>query len=256
MNSTSPNFNTSDLHLFDQQYGLPDPPSFTKVNQNGQASPLPAAAPLGDWGIEISLDVEWAHAMAPGANIVLVEASSDLFTAAASAAKLATVVSMSFHSGDPSSDSTFNVPSVAFLAASGDSGVPGDYPAFSPNVVAVGGTALQNLDSNGDYPGTGTNGEVGWSGGGGGVSQNEPEPTYQEAVQQSGFREIPDIAADAAPYTPVGGLRLLRLRHLDTLGYRGRHQPFLAVDGRDGRHRRPGPGHRRRHDAQLQPALD
>ena len=101
LNSSDPNFNTSALHVFDQQFGLPDPPSFTKVNQTGQASPLaPAAALFSNWGGEIALDIEWAHAMAPGASIILVEAQNDragaglenLLTATATAAKLAPVV--------------------------------------------------------------------------------------------------------------------------------------------------------------------
>ena len=66
----------SDLAAFDSRFNLPAPPSFSVLNQNGQTSPLPAADPTGDWEVEESLDVEWAHAMAPGASIVLVEANS------------------------------------------------------------------------------------------------------------------------------------------------------------------------------------
>src|SRR5579863_8717693 len=64
-----------DLHQFDLAFGLPDPPSLTKVNQTGSTSRLPAAN--AGWITEIALDVEWAHAIAPGANILLVEAKSD-----------------------------------------------------------------------------------------------------------------------------------------------------------------------------------
>jgi subtilase family serine protease len=203
--STSSSFNTGSLHLFDQYFGLPDPPSFTKVNQTGAASPLPGA--VSGWTVEIALDIEWAHVMAPGANIVLVEASTNFETAEATAGKIATVVSMSFGGGESgnekSNDATFNVPGVAYLASTGDSGAPGGYPAYSPNVVAVGGTTLQNLDGNGDYPGTGNNGEIGWTDGGGGISTVEAEPAFQQSVQSSGKREIPDIAADADPNTGV-----------------------------------------------------
>ena len=52
----------SDLHQFDVAFSLPDP-KFTKVNQNG-GSPMPAAN--AGWASEIALDVEWAHAIAPG----------------------------------------------------------------------------------------------------------------------------------------------------------------------------------------------
>jgi len=221
VNSTDPNFATSALHIFDQTFGLPDPPSFTKVNEYGQATPLPPSSPINGWGPEIALDVEWAHAMAPAASIVLLESNpttSDQFAAAATAGKLASVVSMSWggpeFSGELSLDSIFQVPGVTYLASTGDSGAPGGYPAYSPNVVAVGGTSLYNLDANGDYPGTGTNGEVGWSlgsdfpylpnaAGGGGISQFEAEPSYQDSVQSTGYRTIPDISADADPSTGV-----------------------------------------------------
>src|SRR5207249_3405408 len=74
----------SDLQVFDQTFGLPDPPSFTKVNQSGSTT---GRFPRTDssWSGEIALDVEWAHAIAPAANILLVEANStrlsDLVTA-------------------------------------------------------------------------------------------------------------------------------------------------------------------------------
>jgi subtilase family serine protease len=58
-----------DLATFDAMYGLAAPPSFLKVNQTGGTS-YPTADQ--NWGLEISLDVEWAHAVAPGANILLV----------------------------------------------------------------------------------------------------------------------------------------------------------------------------------------
>ena len=81
----SPNFDTSDLHKFDEQFGLPDPPSFLKLNETGGTT-LPAASGSSGWSVEESLDVEWAHAIAPQANIILFEANSpsdaDLITTA------------------------------------------------------------------------------------------------------------------------------------------------------------------------------
>jgi len=62
----------NDLHQFDVAWGLPDP-VFTKVNQTGGTT-YPAAN--GGWASENRVDVEWAHAIAPKANILLVEASS------------------------------------------------------------------------------------------------------------------------------------------------------------------------------------
>jgi len=96
VNSTDSGFANSDLAQFDLQLGIPDPPSFMKVNQEGQTSPLPRTDPAGagtsNWEIEEALDVEYAHGIAPGANIVLVEANSDsnsdLFAAVKTAANL------------------------------------------------------------------------------------------------------------------------------------------------------------------------
>src|SRR5262249_9344102 len=72
----------SDLHTFDVAFGLPDPPSFIRVAQDGSTN-YPSTDPAGSpgagadtWEIETALDVEWAHALAPGANILLVEAKS------------------------------------------------------------------------------------------------------------------------------------------------------------------------------------
>ena len=84
VSSTNANFDTSDLHIFDQQFGLPDPPSFLKVSQTGSQTSLPAA---GTAQGEESLDVELAHEIAPEANIILVECNSggsgtNLFTGA------------------------------------------------------------------------------------------------------------------------------------------------------------------------------
>ncbi len=209
----NPAFSTSDLAVFDQAFNLPDPPSFIKVGQDGSSN-LPSAAPpypSSSFAIETSLDVEWAHAMAPKANIVLVEANSidsqsDVNMAIQTAASMAQVVSMSFGSpeypDEIAQDSLYAVPGVTFLAATGDSGAPGGYAAYSPNVVAVGGTSLY-LNGDNSY-----NHETVWNNiytaaTGGGVSQFEPEPTYQQAVQSTGQRTIPDVSFDGDPETGV-----------------------------------------------------
>jgi hypothetical protein len=214
VNSTNPNFSTSDLAEFDSSFGLPNPPSFTKVNQTG-GSTLPGTDPSGpghiNWEAEEALDVEWAHVIAPGASIVLVECQSnswnDLLQGVSTAAGLAgvSVVSMSWgsgeFSGETSDDSSFTTPSghqgVTFLAATGDSGSPGEYPAYSPNVVAVGGTYLK-LNTDGSYFS-----ETAWSGSGGGTSAYETEPSYQDGVQSTGHRTIPDVSFDASPSSGV-----------------------------------------------------
>ncbi|MDB5384919.1 MAG: pcp 2 [Planctomycetaceae bacterium] len=197
----------SDLHQFDLQYGLSDP-VFTKVNQTGGTS-LPKADT--GWASEIALDVEWAHAIAPGASILLVEAKSsslsDLMTAVdyARHASGVVAVSMSWGSsefaGETSYDSYFTTPAghtgVTFFVSSGDDGAPAEYPASSPNVVSVGGTTL-NISSNGTYQS-----ETGWSGSGGGTSKYESQPSYQKGVvtQSTTARTSPDVSYDADPNT-------------------------------------------------------
>ena len=118
------------------------------------------------------------------------------------------VVSMSFgeseQTGDLQLNSIFTTPSghtpVTYVASTGDDGAPGGYPAYSPNVLAVGGTSL-STDSSGDYLG-----ETAWSGSGGGISTVEAQPSYQAGVvtQSSTARTIPDVAFDADPNTGVG----------------------------------------------------
>jgi uncharacterized repeat protein (TIGR03803 family) len=158
------------------------------------------------WAVETSLDVEWSHAIAPGAKIVLVAAKSDLIsdllTAVDYAVSLgATQVSMSFggseYPTETSSDFHFNVPGVTFFASSGDSGSGAQYPAASPYVVSVGGTTL-TLDSSGNYIS-----ETGWSGSGGGPSAYETEPSYQAGWWSGPGRGIPDVAYDADLNTGV-----------------------------------------------------
>ncbi|HEX8323658.1 MAG TPA: S53 family peptidase, partial [Tepidisphaeraceae bacterium] len=223
VNSTDPNYENSDLHKFSVAMGLPDPPSFTKIDQNGGTN-YPASDP--GWAAEIALDVEWAHAMAPMANIVLVEANSaynaDLLGKAANTARKipgVTVVSMSFGidggtAGETYYDQFFTTPAghdgVTFVAATGDRGAvlpmngnaggtaTGAYPAESVNVVAVGGTTL-NRKLDGSYAG-----ESAWIGSGGGISNYEAKPIYQAGVTQSSTkRTIPDVAMLADPNTGV-----------------------------------------------------
>jgi uncharacterized repeat protein (TIGR01451 family) len=197
----------SDLHQFDVQFNLPDP-TLTKVNQTG-GTKLPQ--PNTSWAVEIALDIEWAHAIAPKAKILLVEATdanvNNLVTGVAFAASQAGVVAVSSSwgagefSGENSYDSSFLTPTghpgVTFLVSSGDSGAPTTYPSVSPNVVAVGGTTLQ-MDAQGNILS-----ESGWSGSGGGISSLEPQPSYQNGVvTQSGVsRTTPDVAYNADPNT-------------------------------------------------------
>ena len=204
---------SGDLQAFDTQYNLPNPGNgftFTKVGQTG-GSPPTATDPTGNWEVEISLDVEWAHALAPQANILLVEANSasmsDLYTAVDTARNTAgvSVVSMSWgfpeYSTETNDDSHFRTPSghagVTFVAATGDTGQL-SYPAVSPNVLAVGGTDLSIATLANGF--SVISSETGWLGSGGGISVYEStQPTYQNGVvtQTTTNRANPDVAFDA-----------------------------------------------------------
>ena len=170
-----------DLHAFDAAFGLSNHdstgrPALTKL--------IPAGSIAIDrsWAQETALDVEWAHAIAPGAHILLVEASSsslgDLLNAVDVARQQPGVVAVSMSWGgsefpsETSLDPHMTTPAghigggglpggVTFVAASGDSAST-SWPAVSPNVLSVGGTTL-NVDSSGNRIS-----ETAWNGGGGG----------------------------------------------------------------------------------------
>lgn len=172
-------------------------PCFQKVYAQGKKPRTDAG-----WALEISLDVQWAHAIAPKADILLVEAASNSFAnllgAVDVAANKAEVTSMSWggseFSSETSYDSHFKAAGVTFVASSGDSGNGGSYPAASPYVVSVGGTTL-SLDKQGNIAS-----ETAWSGSGGGISAYEMQPGYQSSFASSGGkRAIPDVSYDADP---------------------------------------------------------
>ncbi len=195
----------SDLHVFDQQFGIPDT-TLIKVNQNGSTTgPWPKVN--SGWAGEISLDVEWAHAIAPAATILLVEARSnslsDLLAAVDTARNWAgvSVVSMSWGgnewSGETSYDSHLTTPAghtpITFSASAGDTGSSWGlyWPAASPNVLAVGGSSL-TINADNSY-----GGETGWSGGTGGVSAYESQPSWQSLFVTNSQRTDPDVSYHA-----------------------------------------------------------
>jgi subtilase family serine protease len=154
------------------------------------------------WSLEISLDVEWACAIAPGADIILVEAATNSFANLLGAVDVAvsagaSAISMSWGGGespsDVSNDGHFAPLNVVFTASSGDSGNGVEYPAASPSVLAVGGTTLR-LNGDGSY-----SSETAWSGSGGGISAYEPRPAWQAPANPSNNRGVPDVAYDADP---------------------------------------------------------
>jgi subtilase family serine protease len=200
----------ADLAVFNSQYGLPACTTangcFAKVNQTGE---LKYPRRDAGWALEISLDVQWAHAIAPGAKILLVEANSssftDLMVAEDYASGHAGYVSNSWgaaeFSGETAYDSHFANTNVSFFVASGDNGTPAQYPSSSPNVISVGGTSLHR--ANGIWS------ETGWSGSGGGCSlyetANNVQSTFNEYPQVNcvGQRATPDVSLDADPASGV-----------------------------------------------------
>lgn len=195
----------SDLKVFDQAFGLPTA-DVTVVNLAGDATDAA-------WASESAMDVQWAHALAPGASIVLVEAKSDSGADVLQAVDVArnlpgvTVVSMSFGfaetPGQRAYDSRFTTPpghaGVTFVAASGDHGASGGamYPASSPNVLGVGGTAVR-LDAAGVVAS-----ESLWSQSARGPSRYTPRPTFQAAFQRGPRRTTPDVVFLGDPNTGV-----------------------------------------------------
>jgi hypothetical protein len=205
-----------------QQFNVTGGPTLQVLGENGTAS-LPTQSDVDQWDIEESLDVQWVHSIAPLANVILYEANtsafSDLVTAEASAAAnpLVSVITNSWgspeFSGENTFDSTFTTPAghqgITFLASTGDSGSPSGYPAYSPDVVAVGGTSLQ-IASDGTWESETVWNDLAIDDGAtaGGISQLESIPGYQRNIDGSNgasttMRNNPDVAADADPQTGV-----------------------------------------------------
>jgi len=197
----------ADLAVFNAQFGLPACTSsngcFRKVYSNGRQ---PAAN--ANWAMEIALDIEWAHAIAPKATILLVETPSNSLSYLLAGVDVAvrngaSVVSMSWtageFSGETSADNHFASNSVTFVAASGDRGTGTAYPAVSPFVIGVGGTSL-SLTPDGSYQS-----ETAWNGSGGGISRYEREPLFQAQFaipnDPRGYRGSPDVSYNANPST-------------------------------------------------------
>jgi subtilase family serine protease len=214
----------SDLNAFNARYGYAQLATCTSLSQPGPcfmvAQPQGKPRTSGNWALEESLDIEWAHAEAPAAKIVLVEAknnrTSNLFGAVTFANSInATEVSMSWgggeSGGETSLDSKMTHAGTLYTVSSGDSGHGAEYPAASPHVIAVGGTTLNGCS------GTSCSftSETAWSGSGGGISAYESLPGYQNSYAgpvsgaasisalTGGKRGIPDVSFDANPSTGV-----------------------------------------------------
>ncbi len=226
-----------DLASFDSYFGLPAPPSLRVIQPAG---PVPAYQPTSDrsgWASETTLDVEWAHVMAPAARIVLVETPTSEnegttgFPQIVAAEKyvlrhrLGEVISQSFAATEQtfSSKALLRLRSpyqmaatdnVTVLAATGDEGATAytysmrtlyttravSWPATDPLVTAVGGTQL-DLRSNGSR----RKPDVAWSDSGGGRSIFFARPSYQYRIRAvtGDHRGVPDVSMDGSCQSTV-----------------------------------------------------
>jgi subtilase family serine protease len=228
----------ADLHTFDTTYGLPDPPSLKVIQPAG---PVPAFDPsnsdMWNWAFETTLDVEYAHAIAPGAKILLVEtpvAETEGVTGFPEIVKaenyvidhhLGDVITQSFGATEqtfPSAASIYALRSafinarrhdVTVLGSSGDSGATdyeldgstlypfavNSWPSSDPLVTSVGGTQL-TLDGAGNRLTPDVVWNDGYGAGGGGVSSVFSRPDFQDRVRSvvGHSRGTPDISMSAA----------------------------------------------------------
>ena len=198
----------ADLTTYRSNYGLPACTGtngcFTKVNEHGGTSPLPAASSA--WDTEISLDLDTVSAICPNCHILLVEANSsstnDLQKAMQTAANLgAGQISDSWTMASTTAPSSNFVPSgVPTVAATGDNGYVGpgedNYPAGLAGVTAAGGTSLASASSATPRGFS----EAAWSGAGSGCDLNVNKPNWQTDSGCTG-RSYADLSADAEPQT-------------------------------------------------------
>ena len=211
----------SDLSVFSKEFNLPE-----CTTKNGCFEKHAMSKKIkvdSGWAMETALDVEWAHAIAPEAHILLVEATTpsgaNLLKAVDYAAKVkdASAISMSWGGSEfPEEvelDSHFkSVSGAPFFASSGDNGTGASWPASSPQVIGVGGTTVL-LKPDGTF-----SSENAWSGSGGGTSAYEKEPSFQKSYsipKTAGMRAIPDVSYDA---DPVSGFPVYHKGRWHTVG--------------------------------------
>ncbi len=226
----------SDLALFDATFGLPTP-TLNIIAPQGLTPFDPTNADQVDWAGEIALDVQWSHAIAPGATIDLVlaksDADSDILAAQQYAIghNLGGVLSQSFGEAETCmAPSVFTAQHQAFelaeqndmtvFASAGDEGAAQQNcagtgfiksvgtPASDPLVTSVGGTHLYANYTTGVYYGetvwnnSGQNPDFG--AGGGGFSTIYPRPSYQTSARTgSTFRGVPDVTYNGDVYNGV-----------------------------------------------------
>jgi subtilase family serine protease len=234
-----------DLALFDGFFGIPAPPSLEVVPVAGSGAP--GSGEQLHWAIETAADVEYAHALAPAARIVVAQAATDddsdivLAATAVLPRSPGAVVSMSFGDveGNPTAGSFVTDLHAVLLqatalretlvAASGNAGATftpftgsdtavAGYPASDPLVTAVGGTMPLNgpggLLVNGAY-----GGEQVWNeppgASGGAPSALFAAPPWQRPVTDFKTRTVPDVAFNAES---AGGSTVFALGHAGLVG--------------------------------------
>jgi subtilase family serine protease len=224
-----------DIQAFDKTFGIPDP-IFNQIAPQGvPAFNIHDADQLG-WTVESDLDIQWSHAIAPKANIVLIDAKSDQDIDIYNATKWAVdhnigdVISQSFGEAescvDPKIDKLQHAmfakavaKGITLFASAGDDGSAqlncagstyiksASSPANDPLVTSVGGTNLVANTKTGAY-----GSEVAWNDaysecgpdatygcGGGGYSNIYARPAYQQGVANASAtkRSIPDVSYNA-----------------------------------------------------------
>jgi subtilase family serine protease len=245
----------NDLQVFDQAYGLPDPPSFKVYEPEGHVQlnyqNLPSPVGLHNknvntqigWAYETTLDVEWAHALAPGANIALVVTPTAETQGVQGIPNIQhaqnwvlqngigkiwsnswATTEQAFHSNAAIQQlDTFYADAaargVSAFFGTDDSGVANPdkqgrlfpfptvtFPSASPHVIAVGGTQISPPVS----AITTYQPEQVWNdccgAGGGGYSTVFPEPAWQQAAgipDPLGARATPDVSLNSALISSV-----------------------------------------------------
>ncbi len=204
----------NDLVTFSNQFGLGGNTSI--INLCYPSPPCPANNGTG-WDLEEALDVQYAHAMAPHAQIIVVSFTDDPLGDGAEQGG-AQYIATNYGAGEMSNswtynggenwcgsgdcelsyDSDFTQPGIVYFASAGDDGLGVAYPSISPNVVSAGGSQINRTDGNYES-------ESCWSGSGGGNSVYEPLPQYQLYVanRTNQMRGSPDRAADSSGNSPV-----------------------------------------------------
>lgn len=228
VSSSNPNFGNSDLAQFDQAFGLnnfdkPGGPVFLKLDESGGTN-YPPQAPVEADPTEVPQDIEWVHALAPMANIVVIELASPSPNAALNlianwnvpGVKAPSVVTSSF--GATSLNDIPYAPNVTYLASSGDFGNSGQKGLFAnPQVIEVGFSQLK-IGKDGSHLS-----EQGVNGGtmqttaktfqsGGGVNTTQTQPSYQQYIPNTSDlvnpvgtagRTAPDVGFNGAETSGV-----------------------------------------------------